>query len=182
MSFSTNLSQIEINTVLVTMRSHTHDHVISNLDLLILYQQENRSKRKTSAITLLQVKTNFTTSAELTKTILFNRKIFRKNSPKTACISLKLAQTTATRNSKKNPATQQQNQPNCAGKPPNWQHWALVTCGKRLLRKLEENIWRFIAVLLLRHKDQQYNNPLANFAISLCISASVATRREKSLR
>jgi len=26
-------------------------------------------------------------------------------------------------------------------------------------------------VLLLRHKDQQYNNPLASFAICLCNSA-----------
>ena len=35
---------------------------------------------------------------------------------------MKLAQETATRNSKKFPATQRKNQPNCAGTPPNWQH------------------------------------------------------------
>jgi len=52
------------------MQSHTHDHVISNLDILVLYQ-EDRSERKKPEITLLQVKTNLTTSAELTKTMLF---------------------------------------------------------------------------------------------------------------
>ena len=30
------------------------------------------------------------------------------------------------------------------------------------------NIWRFITVLLLRNKDQEYNNPLASFATCLC--------------
>jgi len=29
-----------------------------------------------------------------------------------------------------------------------------------LYRKLEVKIWRFTAVLLLRNKDQEYNNPL----------------------
>jgi len=47
-----------------------------------ILHQENRNEQETPATTLLQVKTNLTTSAELTKTILFDRKIFRKNSPK----------------------------------------------------------------------------------------------------
>jgi len=68
-----------------------------------ILHQENRNERKTPVITLLQVKTNLTTSAELTKTILFDRKIFRENSSKNACILIKLAQKNATRNSKKIP-------------------------------------------------------------------------------
>jgi len=46
------------------------------------------------AITLLEVKTNLTTSANLTRTILFHRKIFLKYSPKNACYLIKLAQKT----------------------------------------------------------------------------------------
>ena len=45
-------------------------------------------------------------------------------------------------------------------KHQKWQH-----C---LLPQLEVNIWRFIAVLLLRSKDRKYNNPLASFATCLC--------------
>jgi len=58
-------------------------------------------------------------TAELTRTILFHRKIFHKTSPKTACILIKLAQKNATRNSNKNPTTQRKKQPDCAGKPCN---------------------------------------------------------------
>jgi len=72
---------VRMRSTLLSMGSHTNDHVISNLGLSGLYQ-ENRSERKKSAITLLQVNTNLTISAEMTKTIPFNRKIFRKNSPK----------------------------------------------------------------------------------------------------
>ena len=32
------------------------------------------------------------------------------------------------------------------------------------LRQLKEKIWRFVAMLLLRNKDQQQNNPLLSFA------------------
>jgi len=43
----------------------------------------------------------------------------------------------------------------------------LVThAAERPLPELEVNIWRFIAVLLLRNEDQE-NNPLASFAICL---------------
>jgi len=73
MSLSTNLSLNVINTVDHAI-THTHDHVILKLDLLDLTSREQ--KRTTPAITLLQVKTNLTTSAELKKTILFDRKIF----------------------------------------------------------------------------------------------------------
>jgi len=78
--------------------------------------QENRNKLQKTAITLLQVKKNLTTSAKSTKTVHFDRKIFSKKT------LIKLAQKSATRNSEKFPATQRKNQPNCAGKPPNWQH------------------------------------------------------------
>ena len=40
---------------------------------------------------------------------------------------MKLAQKNATRNSKIFPALQRKKQPNCAGKPPNWQHWCQPT-------------------------------------------------------
>jgi len=63
--------------------------------------QVNGNELKTLAITLLQVKTNLTISENLTKTILFGRKIFRKNSPITACTLIRLAQKTAIRNSNK---------------------------------------------------------------------------------
>ena len=33
---------------------------------------------------------------------------------------------------------------------------------------IEVNIWRFIADVLLRNKDQEYNNPLASFSTCLC--------------
>ena len=55
--------------------------------------------------------------------MLCNRKIFLENSLENRRYTLiKLAQKTATRNSEKFPATQRKKQPNCAGKPPNWQH------------------------------------------------------------
>ena len=77
-------------------------------------EQKRTKKRRSHYLTI---------SANLTKTILFNRKFFLKNSPKTACTLIKLAQITATRNSKKFPATKRKKQPNDAGKPSNWQHW-----------------------------------------------------------
>ena len=118
MSLSTNLSQNEINTVVHGItRKRSRD--LESWSIGLLYQ-ENRSERKKSAITLLQAKINLTTSAELTKTILFNRKIFRKNSPKNRMHFDKTSP--KKRNSKENPATQRKKQPNCAGKPPNWQH------------------------------------------------------------
>ena len=43
-----------------------------------------------------------------------------------------------------------------ASKKPNWQSW------------LEVNIWKFVAVILLRNKGREYNNPLASFAPCLC--------------
>jgi len=39
---------------------------------------------------------------------------------------------------------------------------------KRLLPWCKVNFWRFVAMLLLRSKDQQQNNPLATFATHLC--------------
>jgi len=48
---------------------------------LVLTSREQKRTIKT-AITLLQVKTNPTTPAKSTKTILFDRKTFSKNSPK----------------------------------------------------------------------------------------------------
>ena len=39
---------------------------------------------------------------------------------------------------------------------------------KRLRPQREVNIWTFIAVLLLRNNDQDYNNPLRSFATCLC--------------
>jgi len=62
------------------------------------------NERRKPATTLLQVKTNLTTSAGLTKTILFDGKSFEKPAQKTACILIKLAQKTATRNATKKPA------------------------------------------------------------------------------
>ena len=44
----------------------------------------------------------------------------------------------------------------------------LVTRGKTSTTQLELKVLRFLAVLLLRNKDQQYNNPLASFATCLC--------------
>jgi len=49
---------------------------------------------------------------------------------------------------------------------------ALVTCGKTpttvtWTSRLEVNIWRFIAVLLLCNNDLEYNNPLTSFATCL---------------
>jgi len=86
----------------------------------ILHQQD-RNERKTPAITLLQVNTNLTISAELTKTILFDEISFEKTAQTTACILIKVAQKNAIRNSKKSHnATKKQH--NCAGKPPNWQY------------------------------------------------------------
>ena len=38
---------------------------------------------------------------------------------------------------------------------------------KRLLPRRKVNIWRFVAMLLLRNKDQQKNNPLATFVTRL---------------
>jgi len=38
----------------------------------------------------------------------------------------------------------------------------------RLLPWCKVNFWRFVAMLLLRYKDQQQNNPLATFATNLC--------------
>ena len=100
------------------MRSHTNDHVISNLDLLVLYQ-ENRSEWKKSAITLLHFKTNLIISAELTKTMKNlskkqpkNRMHFDKTSPK----NHNPQQQKKSRNATKK-------QVDCAGKLPNWQHW-----------------------------------------------------------
>ena len=59
------------------------------------------------AITLLQVKTNLIISAKSRKCILIGRKIFSKNSPKTAWTLVKLAQKTQhqriSRNDKNNP-------------------------------------------------------------------------------
>jgi len=49
-------------------------------------------------------------------------KSFDKTAQKTACILIKLAHKTVTRNSKENPATLRKKQPDCAGQPPNWQH------------------------------------------------------------
>jgi len=68
----------------------------------ILHQQD-RNERKTPAITLLQVNTNLTISAELTKTILFDEISFKKTAQTTACILIKVAQKNAIRNSKKIP-------------------------------------------------------------------------------
>jgi len=133
---------------------HTQTITWSRILIYWSYIEKIDANEKNSAITLLQVKTNLVTSAELTKTILFNGKIFRKNSPKTAGILIKLAQKNATRNSKKNPATQQEKQPNCTGRPPNWEHWRSHT-EKCLLPQLEANTWRFVAMLLLRDKVQQ---------------------------
>jgi len=48
---------------------------------------------------LVQVKTNLATSVELTKTILFDRKICRKNSPKKGMQFDETSQKNATRNS-----------------------------------------------------------------------------------
>jgi len=71
---------------------------------LDLASREQKRTKKT-AITLLQVKTNLTISANLTKTILFNRKIFLKNSPKNRMHFDKTSTKNATRNSKKFSAT-----------------------------------------------------------------------------
>jgi len=49
--------------------------------------------------------------------------IFSKNSPKKRMYFDKPCPKNATRNSKTFPATQLKKQPNCVGKPPNWQHW-----------------------------------------------------------
>jgi len=62
---------------------------------------------------LLQVKTNLTTSAKLTKTIFFDRKIFRKNSPKN--------RKRFKRTSPKKCNPQRNEKLHCSGKPPNWQ-------------------------------------------------------------
>ena len=103
------------------MRSHTNDHVISRLDILLPTSSEQKRTKK-PANTFLQVKTNLTTSAKSTKTYSFIEKYLAKTTHKTAWTLIKLAQKNATRNSKKFPATQRKKQPNCAGKPPNWQH------------------------------------------------------------
>jgi len=39
---------------------------------------------------------------------------------------------------------------------------------KRLLPLFEVNLWIFVAILLLRSKDQSQNNTLASFATCLC--------------
>ena len=64
------------------MRLHTHTITWSSSFIYLILHKENRHERRKASITLLQVKTNLTTSAYLTKCILFDRKIFRKNSPK----------------------------------------------------------------------------------------------------
>jgi len=52
----------------------------------------------------------------LTKTILFDRKIFRKDSPKTACILIKLAPKNENRNSKKIPQRNEKKTAQMCGK------------------------------------------------------------------
>ena len=75
-----------------------------------LASREQKRTKKT-AITLLQVKTNLTISANLTKAILFNRKIFLKNSPKTACTLIKLAQKTQPATAKNFPQRNEKTSP-----------------------------------------------------------------------
>jgi len=142
-SVSKKLSQMR--STLLTMWSHTHDQVISRIDLLDLASREQKRTKKT-AITLLQVKTNLTISANLTKTILFNRKIFLKNSPKNRMHFDKTSTKKATRNSKKFSATQRKKQPNSAGKPPNWQH-----CRPRYLLQLRDS-----SQCLLRNRKEPH--------------------------
>jgi len=43
-----------------------------------------------------------------------------------------------------------------------------VSCNKTPATVFKVNLCRFVAMLLLRNKDQQQNNPLATFAIHLC--------------
>ena len=63
----------------------------------------------------------------------------------------------------KKPATPQKKKPKFTGKTQGWQH-----CLKWTLEDL-------IAVLLLRNKDQEYNDTLASFAISLCLQSKDRT-------
>jgi len=70
------------STPLTTAITHTRSRDLEASSIYWISHQENRDERKRLAITLFQVKTNLTTLAELTKPILFDRKIFRKNSPK----------------------------------------------------------------------------------------------------
>jgi len=75
---SINVSQNKINTV-----AHEITHKRSrDFEAWSISSCREQKLIKTPAITLLQVKTNITTSAKSTKTILFDKKIFSKNSPK----------------------------------------------------------------------------------------------------
>ena len=97
------------------MRSHTHDHVSRSLIYFYwIVHQEYRNERKKPSMTLLQVKTNLTTSAKLTKTILFDRKFFSKKQPKKRVHFDQTSPKKRNRQQQKNPATQRKKQPNCA--------------------------------------------------------------------
>jgi len=77
----------------------------------LILHQENRDEPKKPSITLLQVKTNLTTSAELTKAILFDRKIFRKKQSKNPTQFDQTSPKTATRNNKEIPQPNEKNSP-----------------------------------------------------------------------
>jgi len=166
------------------MGSHARDHVISRLDLLDLASSEQKRTKK-AAITSLQVKTNHATSAKLTKTILFDRKIFRQNRPKTAYTLIKLSQSNATRSSKKFPATQWTNNPivwenrptvNTAQYKTTWltaisSHIALHFLPRYLRSAASSNMKKNAycrtlkrTMLVLRNKVQQQKNPLPRSA------------------
>jgi len=62
---------------------------------------------------------------------------------------------------------------------PQWEPWSHAEI--RLLSQLEANVSTFIAVLLLRNEDHQWNNPLASFRTWLCRQRSWQERTAISL-
>ena len=106
-----------------------HTHTITWYRGLIYWilHQENRNERKKPVITLLHFKSNVTTSAKMTNTLLFDRKIFCKTSPKYRMHFDKPSPKNRNQQQQKISRNATKKQPNCSEKPPNWQHCLAVS-------------------------------------------------------
>ena len=125
------------STLLLNMRSHTHDHVISRLDLLDLTSRElKQTKKACDHITSFQTKRHYLSKNEKYYSLI--ERYFAKPAQNTACTLINLALKTATRNNKKFPSTQQETAqlcgkstllatlPGCFKNAMVWLHWLFL--------------------------------------------------------
>ena len=120
-----HLSLNGINAVELTMRSHTHDHVISKLHLFLLdrtSREQKRTKKTVDQITSSKNRPHYLSRIDK-KLYSLIENFFRKTAQKRRLHFDQTSPKIRNPQQQKHPATQREKQPKCAGKPPNWQHW-----------------------------------------------------------